>query len=126
MRTWLRIGIGGLAAVLVSGCAALLIGAGAAGGYAISRDSIKNDFDLPMSRVFQVSRDVAKEQGLITLEDDHRGLIKAQVEGANVTITVKQVSHKTVELRVGARNDVFLPKIEVAQAIYTKIVERLK
>jgi len=111
--------------IALSGCAVLLVGAGAAGGYAISRDSIKNHFELPMEQVFQVSRDVAEEQGLITVEDDKRGLIKATVEGANVTITVKRISTKTVELRVKARNDLLLPKIDVAQSVYNRIVERL-
>jgi hypothetical protein len=114
------------ASTMLSGCAVLLVGAGAAGGYAISRDSVKNHFDLPMSHVFQVSREVVESQGLITLEDARRGLIKAEVAGANVTVTVKSVSPRTVELKVRARNDVLLPKIEVAQAVYNKIFERLQ
>ena len=115
----------GLAALQLSGCAALLVSAGAAGGYAISKDSVKNHFDLPASQVFRASRDVISQMGLVTTEDQRRGLIKAQVEGANVTITVKPVSEKTVELKVKARNDLLMPKIDVAQSIYNKIAERL-
>lgn len=109
-----------------AGCAALLVGAGAAGGYAISRDSIKNNFDLPPSQVFAASRRIAQQEGLITLEDEKRGLIKTKVESANVTITVRRLTSKTVELKVSARNEVLLPKIEVAQAIYNEIFELLK
>lgn len=109
-----------------AGCAALLVGAGAAGGYAISRDSIKNNFDLPPSQVYQVSRRIAQQEGLITLEDEKRGLIKVKVESANVTITVRRLTSKTVELKVKARNEVLLPKVEVAQAIYNEIFQQLK
>ena len=109
----------------VGGCAVLLVGAGAAGGYAISQDSIKNDFDLPFARVFRVSRDVVKETGLVTLEDDRRGLITAVVEGADVTVSVKRISQKTVELKVKARQ-LLLPKFEIAQTIYNHILDRLQ
>ena len=107
-----------------TGCAVLLVGAGAAGGYAVSKDSVQNHFDLPMSRVFHVSRAVVKEMGLITMEDERRGQLKATVEGATVTITVKPVSEQTVELKVKARN-LLIPKIDIAQAIYSKILEGL-
>ena len=108
----------------LSGCAVLLVGAGAAGGYAISRDSVKNLFDLPANTVFMASRDVVAEHGLITVEDSRNGLIKAVVEGATVTVTVKPVTKKTVELRVKARDHLF-PKVDIAQTIYTHILERL-
>jgi hypothetical protein len=114
------------AALAVSGCAALLVGAGAAGGYAISKDSVTNHFDLPMSQVFRASREVVKEMGLITLEDEQHGLIKATIEGANVKITVKSVSAKTVQLKVRARNDLLLPKLEVANTVYNRIFDRLQ
>lgn len=110
----------------LSGCAVLLVGAGAAGGYAIGRDSITNHFDLPQDRVFRASREVIGELGLVTTEDARHGLIKAQVEGANVTITVKRISETTVELKVKARNDLFMPKIRIAQTVYTHIADRLR
>lgn len=109
----------------LTGCAAVLIGAGAAGGYAISKDSIKNYFTLSTTTVYQAAREVIGEQGLVTVEDERRGLIKAQVPDAKVTITVKRISERTTELKVQARNDFLLPKIEIAQAIYNKIIERL-
>lgn len=124
-RTWVRLML--LAGVLgvLSGCAALLIGAGAAGGYAIGKDSIKNDFDLAPSHVFGVSRDVLKAVGLITLEDERRGAIKAVVEGANVTVTVKRLTERTLELKVKARNNFFMPKLSIAETIYNQIIKRL-
>ena len=112
------------AALGLSGCAVLLVGAGAAGGYAIGRDSVKNLFDLPAEAVFRASREVVAKEGLITIEDARNGLLKATVEGATVTVTVKPVTKKTVELKVKARDNIF-PKVDIAQAIYTRILERL-
>ena len=115
----------GAAVVGLSGCAVLLVGAGAAGGYAISKDSVQNLFDLPSDTVFRASREAVSEQGLITVEDARNGLIKATVEAATVTVTVKPVTKKTVELRVKARDNFLFPKVDIAQAIYTRILERL-
>lgn len=109
----------------LSGCAALLVGAGAAGGYAISRDSIRNTFALPYTQVFQVSRQVMGDVGLVTLEDQSRGIITADVQGTTVTATIRVVTNSSVELKVKARNQLWLPKIDVAQTVYNRIIERL-
>ncbi|MCM8794603.1 MAG: DUF3568 domain-containing protein [Candidatus Omnitrophica bacterium] len=106
-----------------AGCALLLIGAGAAGGYAISKDSVKNTYDLPFDRVYRASLTVVKQMGHVTLEDDKRGVIKGNVNDANVMVTVKQLTPKTVELKVKARN--VMPKIEIAQDVYNRINSRL-
>ena len=115
---------GGLA-VSLSGCAALLVGAGVAGGYAISRDSVRNLFDLPRDHLFDVSREVLQEMGAVTLEDRAHGRLKAEIQDVNVTVTVKQLTKKTVELTVQARSDFLMPKVDVAQEVYTKIIDRL-
>ena len=108
-----------------SGCALFLIGAGATAGYAISKDSVKNDYDLPMNRVYRESLSVIKEMGQVTLEDPKRGLIKAQVNDINVIITVKPLTRRTVELKVKARSDLLMPKVETAQEVYNRIASRL-
>ena len=114
------------AVIGLSGCALLLVGAGAAGGYAISRDSVRNLFDLPSDTVFRASRDVVSQEGVITVEDSRNGLIKATMVGANLTVTVKPVTKRTVELKVKARDSMLFPKVDIAQGIYTKILERLE
>lgn len=113
------------ASVGLSGCAVLLVGAGVAGGYAISKDSVRNTFDLPKDAVYEHSVAVAKEMGMITLADRVHGIIKAQVQDVNVTITVKPLTKRTVQLIVKGRNDFLMPKVDVAQEVYTKILERL-
>lgn len=109
----------------ITGCAPVLIGAGAVGGYLVSKDSIQNSFDVPLSQVYQASRAVLEEEGLIKQAGEDKGRLKAVVEGTNVTVTVKQLTRRTVSLKVQARTDLFVPKIDVAQAIYTKIADRL-
>lgn len=110
----------------LSGCAAVLVGAGAAGGYVLSKDSIRNTIRLPRSQVYRVSRDVIADQGLIISEDEGRATIKATVQGASVTIAIKQVTERSVELKVSARNKLFVPKIDVAQKVYNAIFEQLQ
>ena len=109
----------------LSGCPVVLVGAGAAGGYALSKDSAKSNFDLPKDRIYKRSLDVVKEMGQVTMEDEKHGLIKASITDVNVTITVKQLTKKTVELKVKARDKFLVPKVALAQEVYTKIIEKL-
>ena len=117
----------GLAAgsIGLSGCALALVGAGAAGGYAIGRDSVTDHFDLSSDRVYEESLKVAERMGLVKLQDETNGLIKATIDDANVTITVTPLTEKTVELSVKARDRLLLPKVSVAQEVYTQIAEGL-
>ena len=115
-----------LVPVSLSGCALFLVGAGAAGGYAMSKDSIKNYFDLSQRHAYRTARDVVAELGAVTSEDARHGVLKGVVQGANVTVIVKPVSRTTVELRVKARDSLLLPKLDVAQAVYNKIFPRLE
>ncbi len=109
----------------MSGCAVLLVGAGAAGGYAVSRDSVVDHLDRSRDAVYRASLEVAQAMGLVTLEDGKRGVIQATVENANVRITVRQLTTKTVELKIRARSKLMMPKVEVAQRVYAGIKERL-
>jgi hypothetical protein len=124
MRRVVAVGVLAGLVVGLSGCAALLVGAGAAGGYAVSRDSITNHFDLSQDHVYGVSRSVIKQIGLITVEDARHGRLQADVEGASITITITPVSEKTVKLKVKARK-FLMPKFSVAEHVYNRILERL-
>lgn len=115
-----------MASIGLSGCALVWLGAGAAGGYAISADTVRNQFELPKARVFAHASAVARQLGMVTMEDAARGLIQLQVGETHVTITVKPLTTRTVELQVKARNQFFLPRVSVAQDVYTHILERLR
>ncbi len=108
----------------LAGCAPVLVAAGAAGGYAVSRDSVVSYHDLSQAHVFQQSLTVVKQKGKVTLEDEKHGEIRAIVNEASVTITVKPITATTVELRVKARKNLF-PAQAVAQEIYSEITKHL-
>ena len=108
-----------------SGCALLLVGAGAAGGYSVSRDSVIAHYDLSTDHVFRRSLQLAKESGQVGLEDAKHGVVELTTPDAvKVRITVKQLTPKSVELRVKARKNM-LPKVSVAQEIFNKISQGL-
>ena len=109
----------------LSGCAVLLLGGGAAAGYAIGKDSVTDHFDVSQRHVYGVSRAVLKDKGLISSENAEQGYLKGTVEGMTVTITVKPVSKKTVKLTVKARDKFLMPKVAVAQDVYQAIKDRL-
>ena len=125
MKTRATLVAGLLAISLASGCAAALVGAGVAGGYAISKDSVRNTFDLPKDQVFQESLAVANDMGFVKLEDPAHGEIKLKIDDTTVTINVKRLSKKTVELKVSARNQFLMPEVDVAQDVYNRIIDRL-
>ena len=114
------------ASFALSGCPVVLVGAGVAGGYAISKDSVKNNYDLPKNRVYGSGLAVLKEMGQVTSEDKKNGVLEGKIKETDVTVTVKPLTRKTVELKVKARNQIKMPAVEVAQEVYNKIDERLK
>lgn len=112
-------------AIGLSGCAVALLGAGAAGGYAIGKDSVTSHLDLSQGRVYRQALAVAKQMGQVKVEDAVHGLIRATINAATVTITVKPLTKKTVELTVKARDRFLLPKVAVAQDVHQQIHEGL-
>ena len=125
MRFLLRSAFLGLVLVSAAGCAVVWLGAGAVGGYAVSRDSIKNDLERSPGEVYAVSHQVVRALGILLEEDEPHGFMKANVEGARVTITIKSLSPHVVELKVKARRGAILPKLDVAERVYNKIMEEL-
>lgn len=123
-----KIAVAGLLATAVgfSGCAAALIGAGVAGGYALSKDSVTGHFDQKKARVYRAGLKVAKKMGEVTLEDSETGRIQAKIDESDVTISVKPLTDKTTELEVSARNKFKMPAVDLAQNVYEKIGEQLK
>lgn len=125
VRGWLAAVLVAIVTLSTEGCALFLVGAGAAGGYAISQDSVTSHFDTSVKRAFRASLAVLDELGDITVQDQEHGLIRGQVQDVNVTITIKPVTKKTVEVTVKARNDLLLPKVDIAQDVHSRIAKRL-
>ena len=124
-RSWSIMALA-VASLGLSGCPLVWLGAGAAGGYAISADSVRNQFILPREQVFERASAVARQLGMVTVEDDARGVIQLRVGETNVTVTVKSLTSRTVELRIKARSRLLMPRVNVAQDVYNAITERLR
>lgn len=109
-----------------SGCALFLFGAGAAGGIAISEDEIEGYFDKPFDRVYKASREVLTYEGFIRKEDRPKGILEAEVRKSEVRVTVRQITEKTVQLRIKARKAYkVLPDPELANELYNKVFKKL-
>ncbi len=107
------------------GCPLILVGAGAVGGYAVSKDTVRNQFEMSKEHLFQQSLAAAKDLGFITTEDAVHGLIKLKVQDTNVTITITPLTQRAVELKVKARNSLLMPQVDIAQQVYNNIIKRL-
>ncbi len=113
-----------LALMTSGGCAVVLLGAGAAGGYAVAKDTIQGTTDQKMARVWQVAERVAKDMGQITKADKGHGVIDVVIDEADVRITLEQLTEETVQIRVKSRK-FLLPNLELAEKVYTKIIKRV-
>ena len=110
----------------LSGCALFLFGAGAAGGIAISKDTIEGHFDKKLDRVWKASREVLMQEGFIRLENRPHSEIQAEVRKSEVKIEILQISEKTVRIRVKARKGhQLLPNPDLANELYNKIFYKL-
>ncbi len=108
-----------------SGCFYLVIGGvGALGGYAISPDTVEGMVGGDTSQdVWQAAVDVISIMGIIQEKNEISGVLIAQVQGVHITVTIVESPADNVKLRVKARKGM-MPKIKLAQDIYTKIVQK--
>ena len=114
-------------AVSAAGCAEslLFIGAGAVGGYAVSRDTFEGVTSKGEEEIWDSAHHVASIMG--TIEEDNRrnGQIIARINGARVTITMMPINLTTTKLRIKARKGI-IPRIGTAQEVYAKINTQLE
>ena len=109
------------------GCGIVIVaGLGALGGYAISRDTIEGVTGYTEQELFASASDVLSIMGNVSEQSKLDGHILATVDGAKVTVDMIPVSKSSTRLRVKARKGMFLPKIDIAQDVYMKIVRKLQ
>lgn len=112
----------------LSGCAAVVAGTaiGAAGGYAASKDTIQGDTDKPYDSLWNTSQDVARSRGTIKEDNYTKGTIKLVASDSSlVWIKLIRMTRATTRLRVSSRR-FHLPKLELAQELYTKIMDEVR
>lgn len=108
----------------ICGCAPLIIGgaAGALGAIAISKDTIQGDTDKPYEELWDSAVRVARSRGTLKQQDASRGYIELEDNSSRVYIKLLRLTRATVRIRVSARK-YHLPNVELAQAIFVKILE---
>ena len=107
----------------VYGCAAVLIGAGVAGGVAISEDTAKLDIDTSYSRAWKVTYDTIKDMGAINTQDKESGKIEANIQNTQVVAKVLPLTAQTVRIEVKARKNL-LPNMDLSMLIVNSINTR--
>lgn len=123
-----RKAVAALSLLFFSGCVAapiVLIGAGAFGGYAISRDTFEGNTSKSQDELWDSANKILGIMGSIDSNDRKRGELDGHVSGATVWITVVPVNASTTKLRIKARKNL-LPAIGVAQDVYAKIINHLE
>jgi hypothetical protein len=104
-----------------SGCVFLAVGAaGAVGGYAVSPDTVEGNVPFSLGQTWDAAKEITGIMGVVNEENERAGQMVATINGSRVTITLLTLNASTTKLSVKARKS-FMPKIDLAQDVYTKI-----
>ena len=106
------------------GCVMMLVGAGAAGGYAIGKDYIQGETDKNFNSVYDTAISVLEFMGIIESKYSNPsvGKIRGKVDNSSLELTVERLTRLTVRLKVKSRKNL-MPNIELAQKVYNKILQ---
>ena len=118
--------------LLIAGCAPVLVGFGALGGYMISEDELEGIYTIKKDDIFKTCKEVALDWSTEVLEDEYQTEIIATSESRRIWIRADQLTPDTTRLRVKARrfgvrgirkvNTYTIPDIKTAQFIFERIV----
>jgi hypothetical protein len=111
-----------LLACSTSGCVMLAVGAaGVVGGYVISPDTVEGSIGRSMEETWTSVKEITGIMGHVVEENNAQGVLVAEIASARVTVTLISVNSTTTKITVKARK-AFMPKIDLAQDVYIKIV----
>lgn len=106
-----------------SGCVLLIGGAvGAAGVYAVSKDTMEGETDTPYADLWKTAVTVSRIRGTIVEKDSLKGNIQLKVDSSKAYISLIRITDATTKVRVSARKYHF-PNLALAQEIFVKILE---
>lgn len=115
-----------LGALLFSGCVVLALGAGAAGGYAISRDEIEGFSERSLDQTWRAAYELFNRDGAVESADKERAKIEAIINESKVNFSAEQVSPRSVRFVIQARRNMNLfPDIKLAQSLHQKMMKEL-
>jgi hypothetical protein len=104
----------------------LIVGTGAVAGYSLSSDSAIGEIKCDYRSLWDVSVDKLESmKAEISISNESKGLIKAKVQGYDVTVKIDELSPKMQKLKISARRHL-LPKPQFAQKIFMKIAEDIR
>ncbi|MDP2940399.1 MAG: DUF3568 family protein [Candidatus Omnitrophota bacterium] len=114
--------------LFISGCVFLVGGAiGAAGGYAISNDTIEGMIDKKYDNLWDAAIRVSNILGNIRFKDRQKGYIESEVGKTKVNINIEKITNDTTKIRIKARRYYkLMPDIPLAQKMYVKIMQEAK
>ncbi len=115
--------------MIVSGCAPILIGAavgaGAVGGYAVSKDTIQTDLDKPYEAIWNSALSVSRGYGNMKYENSSTGYIELEQSPTHIWIRLSRMTRATTRIRVSVRR-YHLPNMALAQEIFAKIIQETR
>ncbi len=94
-------------------------------GTLLSKDSARAEFSVSFDQAYQVTLDVLRKNGTITSASQTEGVIKADLNGHNLTAKIAKSDQGKTEIVIAARK-YLIPQPEVAQGILYQIQEKLK
>ncbi len=112
----------------LTGCVPMVlvaVGAGAVGGYAVSRDTFEGVSSKGQDEIWDAANHILGIMGEVKNTERKNGTIDATVSGVKVNVSIIPVSLTATKLRIKARKGIF-PRIAVAQDVYTKIIHQLE
>ena len=81
-------------------------------------------FNVGFDKAYEVTLGIIQQIGKVTKDDKDSGLIKAKVDGSDVSVKIAK-KEEGVQIKVSAKKFV-LPQPELAEEILSKITEKLK
>lgn len=113
-----------LSVFLFSGCVAIILGAGVAGGIAISQDTIRLQSNTNRDRAYNVTRQTLDRLGIINKEDQKTDTMEATVEDSHVVARIIPVTKNSMRIEIKVRKNM-LPNMDLASKIVNDINGRL-
>ncbi len=111
--------------VQLSGCVFLIAtGVGAAGGYAVTRDTIQGEYDARQADAYRAALEVCGMLGTVLAKSPSQGSVQATVNQAKVTVTITPLTQEAIRIKVKARRGIF-PRLGTAERVFVKIVSQL-
>jgi hypothetical protein len=90
----------------------------------IGKDSVKGIIDASFEHVYEVSLEVVGRMGKITKQDASNGVIKANINGARVSLQLGKKTDNQTEITISARKYMF-PKPDIAGGVLYQISDKL-